>query len=209
MPNSGQASVNYAVNLKSGGRTGAQYYPASVLNSLLGGGYSSRLNQEIRIKRGLSYGAGSGFAWRNSSSNFSTRTQTKNESAAVVAELVLAEVKKLTEGSIADAELTPRKSVLNGNFGRNLETTEGLAAAVADLYSFGIPTGELNSYMKNVEAVKDAQIRDFAKANLLGGDIIIVGDAKIFMEDLKKRFPSTAITVVAADKLNLASPTLQ
>ena len=40
------------------------YYPASVLNSLLGGGYSSRLNQEIRIKRGLSYGAGSGFAWR-------------------------------------------------------------------------------------------------------------------------------------------------
>jgi zinc protease len=102
LPNSGQAAVNYLkrtgdgristdannkVTIKNG------YYPASVLNSVLGGGYSSRLNQEIRIKRGLSYGAGSSFAWRSDASNFATRTQTKNESAAEVAELVLAEVK--------------------------------------------------------------------------------------------------------------------
>ncbi|HEX8638462.1 MAG TPA: pitrilysin family protein [Pyrinomonadaceae bacterium] len=209
LPNSGQASVNYAMNLKSSGRTGAQYYPASVLNSVLGGGYSSRLNQEIRIKRGLSYGAGSGFAWRNLSSNFATRTQTKNESAAEVAELVLAEVKKLTEGSIADAELIPRKSVLTGNFGRDLETTEGLAAAVADLYSFGVPTGELNAYMKNVESVKDEQIRKFAKANLLGGDIIIVGDYAVFKDDLAKRFPNVKIEVVKAAELDLSKENLR
>lgn len=209
LPNSGQASVNYAMNLKSGGRTGAQYYPASVLNSVFGGGYSSRLNQEIRIKRGLSYGAGSGFAWRNSSGNFSARTQTKNESAAQVAELVLAEVGKLTEGSIADAELTPRKSVLTGNFGRNLETTEGLAAAVADLYSFGVPTSELNAYMKNVEAVKDAQIREFAKSNLLGGDIIIVGDYAVFKDELAKRFPNMTIDVVKAAELDLSKENLR
>jgi zinc protease len=209
LPNSGQASVNYAMNLKSIGRTGAQYYPASVLNSVLGGGYSSRLNQEIRIKRGLSYGAGSGFAWRDSSGNFSARTQTKNESAAQVAELVLAEVEKLSEGSIADAELTPRKSVLTGSFGRNLETTEGLAAAVADLYSFGVSTGELNAYMKNVEAVKDAQIREFAKSNLSGGDIIIVGDYSVFKDDLVKRFPQMTIDVVKASELDLSKEKLR
>ncbi|HEY0659158.1 MAG TPA: pitrilysin family protein [Pyrinomonadaceae bacterium] len=198
LPNSGQASVNYGKNIGSNGRGGKSYYPATVLNSLLGGGYSSRLNQEIRIKRGLSYGAGSSFAWRADKSNFGTRTQTKNESAAEVAELVLAEVKRLTEGSIADSELSPRKSVLTGGFGRNLETTQGLAAAVADLYSFGLSTAELNSYMKNVETVKDAQIRDFAKANLLGGDIIIVGDYAKFKDDLAKRFPNMKIEVVKA-----------
>jgi zinc protease len=218
LPKSGQAAVNYLkrtgdgristdannkVTIKNG------FYPASVLNSVLGGGYSSRLNQEIRIKRGLSYGAGSSFAWRSDASNFATRTQTKNESAAEVAELVLAEVKRLTEGAIADVELTPRKSVLIGNFGRNLETTEGLAAAVADLYTFGLPTSELNFYTKNVEAVKDAEIREFAKANLLGGDIIIVGDYSVFKDDLAKRFPNMTIDVIKAAELDLSKENLR
>ncbi len=209
LPNSGQASVNYGKMVGSNGRGGKSYYPASVLNSLLGGGYSSRLNQEIRIKRGLSYGAGSSFSWRSDKSNFGTRTQTKNESAAEVAELVLAEVKRLTEGAIADSELSPRKSVLTGGFGRNLETTQGLAAAVADLYSFDLPTGELNSYMKSVETVKDAQIRDFAKANLLGGDIIIVGDYAKFKNDLAKRFPNMKIEIVKAAELDLSKVDLR
>jgi zinc protease len=209
LPNSGQASVNYAKNLTASGRGGTQYYPASVLNSVLGGGYSSRLNQEIRIKRGLSYGAGSGFAWRSGSSNFSTRTQTKNESAAEVAELVMAEIKKLTDGAIADVELVPRKSVLTGNFGRNLETTGGLAAQIADLYSFGIPTGELNAYMNSVQAVTDKQIRDFAGANLTGGDLIIVGDYAKFKDDLAKRFPNLTVEVIKADELDINKDNLR
>lgn len=209
LPNSGQAAVNYTKNLQSIGRTRTDYYPASVLNSVLGGGYSSRLNQEIRIKRGLSYGAGSSFAWRGTKSNFGTRTQTKNESAAEVAELVMAEIKKLTEGSTADVELTPRKSVLTGNFGRNLETTGGLAAQIADLYSFDISTGELNAYMTKVQAVSDKQIRDFAGANLMGGDLVIVGDYAKFKDDLAKRFPNMTIEVVKADELDISKDNLR
>ena len=219
LPNAGQASVNYANSIKIGRTdydvkgdktiTNKNYYPATVLNSVLGGGYSSRLNQEIRIKRGLSYGAGSGFGWREGYADFSTRTQTKNESAAVVAELVLAEVKKLTDSSVAQTELVPRQSTLTGNFGRNLETTEGLAAAVADLYSFNLPTSELNSYTKNVNKVTDTQIREFAKSNLTGGDIIIVGDYAKFKDDLAKRFPQMKIEVVEAANLDLSKDNLQ
>ncbi len=209
LPDSGQAAVTYAKfvgngrTTETGGHINRNYYPALVLNSVLGGGYSSRLNQEIRIKRGLSYGAGSGFGWRFDKSNFATRTQTKNESAAEVAELVLDEVEKLADKSVAGSELVPRKSVLTGNFGRNLETTEGLAAAVADLYSFGLPTGELNSYTQNVTNINDAQIRDFAKNNLLGGDIIIVGDYAKFKDDLAKRFPKVKTKVIKADGIDL------
>ena len=209
LPNSGQAAVSYAKDLNSVGRTSKSYYPASVLNSLLGGGYSSRLNQEIRIKRGLSYGAGSGFAWRLSGSNFSTRTQTKNESAAEVAELVVAEINKLSEGEITATELNPRKMVLTGTFGRNLETTTGLAGAIADLYSFGIPASELNAYMKSVQTVSDAQIKSFAGENLKGGDIIIVGDYNVFKADLAKRFPNMKIEVIKADELDLDSESLR
>ena len=209
LPNAGQASVNYFRPVPGLGRSSKDYYSASVLNSLLGGGYSSRLNQEIRIKRGLSYGAGSSFSWRQGYGNFGTRTQTKNESAAEVAELVIAELKRLAETSAIETELNPRRLVLTGGFGRNLETTGGLTGALSDLYSFNIPTAELNRYMTNVNAVTPASVKDFAGKYLFGGDVIIVGDYAKFKDDLAKRFPNMKIEVVKADELNVDSPTLR
>jgi zinc protease len=204
LPKAGQAAVTYARPLSGIGRASDSYFPAIVLNAVLGNGYSSRLNMEIRIKRGLSYGAGSAFSWRPANSNFSARTQTENRSAAEVAELVMAELQKLKDTDVSAAELVPRKSVLTGNFGRDLETTAGLAGAVSDLYSFNIPTSALNTYMANVNAVRDAQIKSFAAENLAGGDIIIVGDYSIFKDDLAKRFPNTKIEVINAADLDLS-----
>ncbi|MEO8073507.1 MAG: pitrilysin family protein [Acidobacteriota bacterium] len=208
LPNSGQAAVGYANKLKSG-RSGNEYFPALVTNTVLGGGYSARLNEEIRIKRGLSYGAGSNISWRASDSNFFAYAQTKNVSAAQVAELVEAEIEKLTGEPVLTDELNPRKATLNGNFGRSLETTRGLAGQIGELYLYGINTDELNSYMSNVQKISDKQVENFALSNLKGGDIIIVGDAKVFMDDLKKRFPNQKIEVISADDLDLNSPTLR
>lgn len=210
LPNSGQAAVTYAKSLGSFRRVDSTYYfPASVLNSVLGGGYSSRLNQEIRIKRGLSYGAGSSFVWRTVGSNFATRTQTKNESAPEVVELVLAELNKLANGDIPNQELVPRKSVLTGGFGRNLETTRGLASALAELYGFGVPTTELNAYVNGVTRVSEAQIRNLAAKNLMRGDIIIVGDYARFKDDLVKRFPNMKAEVISAAELDISKSGLR
>lgn len=209
LPNSGQASVNFMKPIASIGRKSKEYYAASVLNSLLGGGYSSRLNQEIRIKRGLSYGAGSNFSWRGGTTNFGARTQTKDVSAAEVAELIIAEIKRLAETVPTDAELTPRKSVLTGGFGRNLETTQGLAGALADLYSFGISADGLNAYSPSVNGVQSADLKTFASANLFEGDIIIVGDYAKFKDDLAKRFPGMKVDVVKASELDVESETLR
>lgn len=216
LPNSGQASVSYVLPVNTGraadlGKAGGNpdYYVASTLNSLLGGGYSSRLNQEIRIKRGLSYGAGSSFGWRWDSANFSTRTQTKNESAPEVAEIVIAELKRLAEGEISTAELDPRKAVLTGGFGRNIETTGGLVGALSDLYTFGIPASELNSFSNEINRISDRQIKAYAKANLLGGKIIIVGDHAKFKEDLAKRFPAVNVEVIKTGDLDITEPNLR
>jgi zinc protease len=209
LPNSGQAAVSYYRPVYKYGRSAEQYYPAIVLNSVLGGGYSSRLNYEIRIKRGLSYGAGSSFAWRGSSTNLSTRAQTKNESAAEVAELVAGELQRIGGSDVGGDELVPRKSVLTGSFGRNLETTAGLAGALSDLYAFGIPASALNSYMQRVNAVTAAQIKSFGAAELPGGDLIIVGDYSMFKDNLTKRFPDMKVTVVKADELDVTKPTLR
>ena len=209
LPSSGQAAVSYYKFLGDVGRNSTSYYPATIMNTVLGGGYSARLNYEIRIKRGLSYGAGSNIAWRRNASNFGTRAQTKNQSAAEVAELMLAEIKRLSDGTVPADELVPRKSTLTGNFGRGLETTGGLAGAVSEIYSFGIPTGALNSFVADVNAVSGAQIRDFASKNILGGDIIIAGDYSVFKDDLAKRFPNVKIDVIKSDDLDLSKDNLR
>ncbi|HMS41449.1 MAG TPA: pitrilysin family protein [Pyrinomonadaceae bacterium] len=209
LPDSGQAAVYFNKTIEKIGRKDSKFYSASVLNSVLGGGYSSRLNQEIRIKRGLSYGAGSSFAWRGWNTNFGARTQTKNESAAEVAELIVGEIKRLTETNVSPTEMMPRKLVLIGDFGRDLETTQGLADSLGELYTFGLPTTELNSFMKNVQSVTDSQVRDFAKNYLLGGDLVIVGDYAKFKDDLAKRFPNMKIDVIKADELDLSKENLR
>lgn len=209
LPESGQASVNYFKLVGGGGRGSADYYSASVLNSLLGGGYSSRLNQEIRIKRGLSYGARSFFTWRNSPTMFTVSTQTKEESAAEVAELILAELNRLITTAPTSEDLTPRKSVLTGNFGRSLETNNGIASALGELYSLNVPASQLNSYVQGVDAIGGAAVTNFAKQNFVNGDIVIVGDYSKFKDDLAKRFPNTKIDVIKVDDLNIESPTLR
>jgi zinc protease len=218
LPDSGQAAVNYNLAIAKG-RTvydaknnvvsNSIFYPALVLNSVLGGGYSSRLNQEIRIRRGLSYGAGSVFNWRAEQTNFGTRTQTKNESAAEVAEVVLAEIEKMIDGSVAETELAPRKLVLTGDFGRDLETTNGLAETVSSIYTFELPLSELTSHIRSVNAVSGAQVKSFATENLKNGDLVIVGDYKIFKDDLAKRFPNMKIDVVKAEELDLSKENLR
>ncbi|MEP6902591.1 MAG: pitrilysin family protein [Actinomycetota bacterium] len=210
LPNSGQAAVTYAKQIPFGRLADKEkYFSAMVGNTVLGGGYSARLNEEIRIKRGLSYGASSGIVWRNGEGNFIARAQTKNVSAAEVAELMAGEVNKIVSENAMTDELTARKLTLTGDFGRDLASTDSLAERVGELYLFGLKTDELSSYMKNVQIVSDAQIKDFAVKNLKGGDLIIVGDYSVFKDDLAKRFPNMKIDVIKADELDLSKDNLR
>ncbi|MFN3418351.1 MAG: M16 family metallopeptidase [Pyrinomonadaceae bacterium] len=208
MPDSGQAAVNYFKRIDGLKRNSGDYYTASVYNSVLGGGYSSRLNQEIRIKRGLSYGAGSGFAWRQESANFSARAQTKNESAAEVARLMADEINRLAVDKVANTELVPRKSVLIGSFARSLETNASLAGLLGDLYVFDIPASSLAEYMSGIDAITDADIQKFAHKIPSKGTFIIVGDYAKFRDALQSTFPDRTIRVIPAAKVDLSSPGL-
>lgn len=207
LPASGQAAVTVA--RRGIARTDPDYFPAQVANSILGGGYSSRLNQEIRIKRGLSYGAGSTVGARVATGPVTASTQTKNVSAPEVVALMLAELERLGSGVPGAAELTARKAVLIGSFGRAIETTAGLAGALSELASYELPLAELDRYVANVQAVTAAQVqavggRVFDPA---AADIVVVGDSQKFLPALRAAYPQ--VEMLAADALQLDSPTLK
>jgi len=192
LPEAGQAVV--MVSRPGLARTDPQYALAQVTNSVLGGGYSSRLNEEIRVKRGLTYGAGSSFDFRRDAGPFTASVQTKNESAAEVAHLVVEEMKRMSSESVPAEELTPRKATLIGNFARSLETNAGLARRVGELALYGIKLDEISRYIPSVESVTSAQVEQFAKERLGGASsIVIVGDARKFIEPLKKEFPDVEV----------------
>lgn len=204
-PDAGQAAV---VLTRTGiKRTDPNYFRALVANSVLGGGYSARLNQEIRIKRGLSYGASSSISARRDVGPFIAATQTKNESGAIVASLLSSELGRLSSEPVLAAELTPRKAVLTGNFSRGLETTAGLVAQVGTIALYGLSLDEINRYINNVQAIEANDVQQFAGTSLgaRNADIVIVGDAKKFLTDLRKQFPNVEVIPEATLDLNNAS----
>ena len=201
-PDAGQAAVFLA---RSGiNRKDTDYFRGIVSNSVLSG-YSGRLNQEIRIKRGLSYGAGSSLDARRDVGPFVASAQTKNESGAVVADLLLGEIGRLSSAPPQDAELTPRKAVLIGGFSRNLETAGGLVNQVAGLALHGLSLDEINRYINNVQAITTADIQKFAGTRLDAktSNIIIVGNAKAFLPELRKKYDVEVIPITELD-LNTA-----
>ena len=200
-PDAGQAAVYLA---RTGiNRKDTDYFRGIVSNSVLSG-YSGRLNQEIRIKRGLSYGAGSALDARRDVGPFVASAQTKNESGAVVADLLMGEIGRLSSAPPADVELTPRKAVLIGGFSRNLETAGGLVGQVASLALHGMGLDEINRYINNVQAITTADIQKFAGTRLDAktSNIIIVGNAKAFLPELQKKYPNVEVIPVTELDLN-------
>jgi zinc protease len=207
MPDAGQAGVVVA---RSGiRRADDRYYPLAVANTVLGGGFSSRLNQEIRIKRGLAYGAGSSVATGRDIGLISARTQTKNPSAAEVVGLIDAEMRKLGTAPVPQDELATRQAVLVGGFGRTIETTDGIADILANYTLQGVPLEELSRYIPRVQAVDPAAVESVS-ATLLdprAASIIVVGDAKQFLPALRQAHPE--VEVIPAASVNLDSPRLR
>jgi zinc protease len=166
------------------------------------------LNQEIRIKRGLSYGARASLDVRRDVGPFVASAQTKNQSGAEVASLLVGELTRLSSEPVVETELTPRKAVLIGGFGRTLETTEGIVGQIASLALYGLNLGEINNFVSNVQSVTAPQIQKFAGSRLgvTDSNIVIVGDAKDFLEPLRKQFPN--VEVIRREELDLNSGSL-
>ncbi len=207
MPGAGQAAVAVARNALA--RQDPRYYRTLVANAVLGGGYSARLNQEIRIRRGLSYGAGSSLDARRAPGPFAASVQTRNDAAAEVLGLVLGEMRRLGAEPISAAELTARRASLTGDFGRDMETTAGTAGVMAGYVMRGLGPEEIGRYLPGVLAVTPAEAQAAATELLSpeGVTVVIVGEASQFLERLRRDHPD--VIVIPLAELSLDSATLR
>ncbi|WP_158080852.1 pitrilysin family protein [Pelomonas sp. KK5] len=211
LPGAGQAAVVVTAPYAAFGNQPeqkARLRAGAVANTVLGVGYSSRINQEVRIKRGLSYGASSGVETLVGGGTLTTFAQTKNASAGEVAKLLAGEIVKLGREDVPAAELAARQQVLVGDFGRQLETTAGLAATAADQLLRRRALGELQQLPAELLAVDAPRVREFAGEFWKPEQLrtVIVADLKAAGPGLREQFPQ-ALVVRSAD-LDLGSATL-
>lgn len=206
-PDAGQAAVIAVLPLP--GRAAEDYYPGLVASNVLGGGYSSRLNSEIRIKRGLSYGASASFGVLRDGGAWMASAQTKNASAAEVVGLMRTEVTRLNAATVPAEELAARKASYIGSYARRLETASGIAGLIAGRLAQGLPADEITRVIDRVSAVDAAQISRYAAQHFQPEALrfVIVGDARQFAEALRK--DGQRIDVIPLAELDLEAPLLR
>ncbi len=202
LPEAGQAAV-YA-GMRAPARASEDFLALELANSILGGGSSGRLFEEVRTKRSISYGAGSGLPSRADDAYLIASSQTQNSTADEVVQVFLDEFDRLG-GEAFDADLVDTRRVyLAGGHERNLETSSGFNSIVAELLMYGLEPGEAVRYADRLAAVTPAQASSIA-AKYVSSDkatIIVVGNAAEFIDDLRKIRPD--VEVISAEGLDLA-----
>ncbi|MHA7821110.1 MAG: M16 family metallopeptidase [Erythrobacter sp.] len=205
LPDAGQASVIAAVRAPA--RTSEDFYPLELANSVLGGGSSGRLFDEVRTKRSLSYGAYSGFADRADDSILTASAQTKNESAAEVVQIFLDEFARLGSEELSEDLLQRRRLYMSGGYARALETSGGFNSIVATLLQQGLAPEEAALFADRLAAVDPAAASAAAQAYVdpAKATLVIVGDSSQFIEEIQAMrddveiIPATALDLSRTD----------
>lgn len=206
MPGAGQAAVAAAV--RGVDRADPRWFDLQVANAVLGAGSNGRLFQEIRVKRALSYGAYSTVTARAEDGLLTASTQTKNESAADVVRIFLDEFDRLGRDPLDAGAVEKRKAFLSGGLTRQVQTSRGLGFTIAGLVQQGLPAAEAARLTAGIDAVTPRGATAAAKAGVSGANasIVVVGDAKLFIDKLRAVRPD--LELVRADAVDLGSPTL-
>lgn len=134
-------------------RVHEDYFPLRVMNTLLGGAFTSRLNMTLREKHGFTYGVRSGFAFRRRPGPFMVRTAVASDVTARAVQETLRELRELQSDGAAEEEVTAARDYLRGVLPLKLQTTEQLAARIADLVIYDLPADYFDHYRERIAAV--------------------------------------------------------
>ena len=160
-------------------RSTPDYFPLVVMNTILGGAFTSRLNMNLREKQGFTYGVSSGFAMRRNAGPFLISTAVQTEVTAPALKEILREVEGVRDAPVTRQELDDAKNYLAGVFPLRLQTTEGVASRLAELALFDLPPDYFDAYRDRILAVDAEAVHRVAGERIRPDElsIVIAGDA--------------------------------
>jgi zinc protease len=174
------------------------YFAATAMNIALGGGFTSRLVNEIRVERGLSYGVGSYFDAMNAGGAFAINTFTKTASTREIIDVALGEVAKVRKGGITPKELKSAQTYLAGLYPMRTETNDSVASVLADIRVHGLGDDWVEKFRDRLRAVTPKQVREVSAKYLFPKPpaLVVLGKASEVQKQLKHlKLPISVVPV--------------
>ena len=160
-------------------RSVGDYFPLMVLNLVLGGSFSSRLNLNLRERHGFTYGVRSSFATRRGPGPFAVSTSVESAVTAAAAGEIFREIETIVEEGPTVDEVEAATSYLAGVFPLRMETTGQIASSIGAMVVFDLPADYYHGYRDCVRQVTRAQAAESAQRHIHPGELctVVVGDA--------------------------------
>jgi len=177
-------------------RTEENYFAKLILNMILGGQFSSRINLNLRENKGYTYGAFSRFNYYKDQAYFYVSTSVSTENTGNAIREILSELKRIRNG-VTDEELEFARSSLIRKFPSNFETYSQVAGNLTGKVIFSLPDDYFNTYIDNVRNVSKNDVDEAAAKEILAEEtlIAVVGDKNKIREQLKEFTNSVFIEV--------------
>jgi zinc protease len=177
------------------------YFDMVVMNAVLGGLFSSRINLNLREAHGYTYGAFSAFDWRRGAGPFVVSTAVKSDVTGDAVREILGEIDRMQREEIGEDELTLATSYLDGVFPIRYETTGAIAGALASLIIHGLSEDYFDRYREHVRSVTTADVLHAAREHLRPDQlrVVVVGDPAVVAAPLSDVMGVPAEVVAAAD----------
>jgi predicted Zn-dependent peptidase len=160
-------------------RATPDYFTLLVLNTVLGGSFTSRLNQNLREKHGYTYGAGSAFDMRLSPGPFFAAAGVQTDKTADALREFFNELNAIGK-TISAEELNKAKNYIALGFPSEFETIGDLSRRIEELIVYKLPEGYFENYVANVQAVDVERVRKAAATYIQPSRfaVVVVGDRK-------------------------------
>ena len=162
------------------------YFPARVMNHVLGGTFTSRLVQNIREEKGYTYSIGSGFSYPADTGRFVVSAAVRNDVIGPALEEVFKEIERIQTTPLTDAEINDARDGIVGEWVFGLETYQDFVEAVASYKIRGVELDRLNKWLGYIKAVSTEDVLDIANRYIQPEAflIVVVGDASQIQEQL-------------------------
>jgi zinc protease len=192
-------------------RADPDYLPLDVTNHIFGGSYNSRLNTEVRIKKGLTYGATSSLNAHRYAGSLSVNTFTRTEATVEATKLVMNLLAGMANGEINQKELDFARDFLAGVYPISSETAEQVADRVLTVAAFDLPADYNQTYPTKIRATSLEEVQAAARKYFTGKDldIVLAGNVGAFRDSLKKEFPDATYAEIPFDQIDVVAPDLR
>jgi zinc protease len=192
-------------------RSDPDYLPLEVTNHIFGGSYNSRLNTEVRIKKGLTYDASSSLNAHRYAGSLSVNTFTRTETTVEALKLVMNLIGGMANGEITQQDLNFARDYLAGVYPISSETAEQVADRVLIAAAFELPADYNQTYPAKVRAMSLDQVQATARKYFTAKDldIVLAGNVGAFRDSLKKEFPNAQFVEIPFDQIDVVSPDLR